>query len=314
MGAADMRAAEPTERFDVKRIGAFQAVFARFESCDAMGMHRLARFWLHAALAASLAACANGAVTKETTPTTSGEDGSGGEEGEDAGSSGKGGTSAKGGAGGKGGKGGSAGKGEGGTEGEAGKAGSGTTKGGAAGGGGTGATGGSAGATTKGGAAGVSGSGTGGKAGTAGASGGSSGAAGKAGGGGASTGGAGGGAGAAAGKGGGSGTGGSGSGMLSASLSKPTPNAATCNTEGKQGTCAVGLVCRIYSTTDGRCEGCSPCEAIGKPCTASVGCAITAQCFAGFCRELCPLASGTCATPSTTCKDVGNDDAGVCLE
>jgi hypothetical protein len=102
--------------------------------------------------------------------------------------------------------------------------------------------------------------------------------------------------------------------VLSPSLSRPTPNATVCNTEGKQGSCAVGLVCRIYSTTDGRCEGCNPCEAIGKPCTASVGCAITAQCFAGTCRELCPFASGTCVTPGTTCKDVGNDGAGLCLE
>ena len=260
-------------------------------------MHRLARFGLPLSVAALLVACANGAATKDTSPIDAG--GSGGEDGEEeeGGSGGKGGKSGGSAKGGTSGKGGTAAKGgEAGTSGDAGKAGSAPTKGGAAGDAGTSGKGGAAGTPSKGGAAGDAGKG--------GTSGGSAGSAGK---GGSSGGGT-------AGKGGGSGTGGSGSGTLSSSLSRPSPNAPVCNNEGAQGTCAVGLVCRIYSTTDGRCEGCSPCEAIGKACTASVGCSVTAQCFAGFCRELCPLASGTCATPDTTCKDVGNDAAGVCLQ
>lgn len=194
-------------------------------------------------------------------------------------------------------------------------------------GGSAGVAGAAAGTTSKGGSGGSAG-----KSGAAGATAGSSGASGSAGsaagtGGsaGAAAGGAGSGAGGAAGKagsggtagkGGAGGSGGTSSSDVSGALSKPSPNTTICGNEGKTGgSCAAGLVCRIYSPTDGRCEGCSPCNGIGEACTASVQCAITAQCFGGFCRELCSLAADAppCVTENTTCQTVGNDAAGVCL-
>ena len=230
------------------------------------------------------AACASGAVTKDTSvlPDPSAEGGEAGSEAAGAGKVSKGGSTSSG----KGGMSPEGGGGQGGA----------TTAGGAAGGGGAGA-----------GAAGAAGGG--GKTASAGGSG-----KGGAGGGNSGKGGAGGGGkGSASGKGGGAGEQASGGnpGMISGSVSKPSPSGPECDTEGKPGTCASGLVCRIYGPSEGRCEGCSPCNAVGMPCDASVRCAITAQCVAGTCHELCQLTK-PCATADTVCTDVGNDHAGVC--
>lgn len=231
------------------------------------------------------AACASGAVTKDTSvlPDPSAEGGEAGSEAAGAGKVSKGGSTSSG----KGGMSPEGGGGQGGA----------TTAGGAAGGGGASA-----------GAAGAAGGG--GKT----ASAGGSGKGGAGGGGNSGKGGAGGGGkGSASGKGGGAGEQGSGGnpGMISGSVSKPSPSGPECDTEGKPGTCASGLVCRIYGPSEGRCEGCSPCNAVGMPCDASVRCAITAQCVAGTCHELCQLTK-PCATADTVCTDVGNDHAGVC--
>jgi transcriptional regulator with GAF, ATPase, and Fis domain/tetratricopeptide (TPR) repeat protein len=109
------------------------------------------------------------------------------------------------------------------------------------------------------------------------------------------------------------GAGGSSPGMLDGALSKPPPSATTCQMEGMSGgDCAVGLVCRIYSEHDGRCEGCSPCSMAGKACSASVQCAIDSQCYGGVCRELCSLATKGCKQGGV-CKDIGNQSAGLCV-
>jgi hypothetical protein len=109
------------------------------------------------------------------------------------------------------------------------------------------------------------------------------------------------------------GSGGSSPGMLDGSLSKPPPSATSCMTEGELGgECAAGLVCRIYSEHEGRCEGCNPCTAAGKACTASVQCDIDSQCYGGVCRELCSTVKKVCKKGGS-CKNIGNDFAGVCV-
>jgi hypothetical protein len=246
-------------------------------------MRGSARFLSFVFVAMAFTACASGAEVKSTQTVErdpvdeeEGDAGTGGDAGSAAGTAGKGGSAGKAGS--------SAGSSTGGSSGTGGKG------GGSGSGGAAGATAGSSG----------QGGGTAGAAGTAGTAG---------------TGGKGG----ASGKGGSGGSGGSGGTSMadvSGALSKPSPNAPICATEGKTGgNCSVGLVCRIYSPSDGRCEGCSPCNAIGAACTSSVQCAITAQCFGGFCRELCSLSAGAtpCVTEGTTCQSVGNDAAGVCL-
>lgn len=162
---------------------------------------------------------------------------------------------------------------------------------------------------------------TGGKAGTGGSVGGASG--GKSGSGG--TGGSVGGKGGSSGSGtSGSGTGGSGTSgstgtgggpaNLDPALSPATASGTICSDVGVTGgSCPPGVECRIYDGKQGRCEGCSPCNKLAAACKASGECGVSPpmQCFAGTCRELCPLSKGTC-TMGGTCHNIGADVAGVC--
>jgi hypothetical protein len=101
---------------------------------------------------------------------------------------------------------------------------------------------------------------------------------------------------------------------LSPLLVPPDPSGAPCAALGTGNDCASGEICRISSTSGGRCEGCSgACGNPGDPCTASKDCNTLYQCYAGQCRGLCPLgmAAGVCAV-GATCIDVGNATTGVC--
>lgn len=168
---------------------------------------------------------------------------------------------------------------------------------------------GSSGTAGSGGTAGSAGSGTSGSAG--------SGTSGSAGSGEAGSGGTGGSDAGSGGEGGSSGSGGSGGSSSGGSLDQlkiPPPSAQSCNTEGQVGNdCGSQyLMCRIYDAQYGRCEGCSNCGKVGDACTNNTTCPITAQCYAGVCRELCVLSQMSCKG-SGVCTPVGNDTAGVCL-
>jgi hypothetical protein len=177
------------------------------------------------------------------------------------------------------------------------------------------------------GSGGKSGSSTGGKAGSGGSTGGSS--SGGKGGTGGGTAGSGGGKAGTGGTGtsgsGGSGTSGSGTSgspgvgggpsSLDPALSPASASGQLCSDVGVTGgTCPAGVECRIYDGKQGRCEGCSPCNKLAAACKSSVECGVSPamQCYAGTCRELCPLSKGTC-TMGGTCHNIGADVAGVCF-
>jgi hypothetical protein len=101
---------------------------------------------------------------------------------------------------------------------------------------------------------------------------------------------------------------------LSPLLDPPDPSGTPCTNLGTGNDCASGEICRISSTTGGRCEGCSgACGNPGDPCAQSKDCNTLYQCYAGHCRGLCPLGmpGGVCAV-GATCIDVGNATTGVC--
>ena len=96
------------------------------------------------------------------------------------------------------------------------------------------------------------------------------------------------------------------------SLDLPDPCGQTCTGYGYGGDCPSLQVCRIWSATLGRCEGCSPCGNLHASCGSSSECDILFQCYAGQCRNFCDLAyPQMCGNPSA-CVDVGNDTFGIC--
>lgn len=103
--------------------------------------------------------------------------------------------------------------------------------------------------------------------------------------------------------------------LIDSALSLPPPSAAICKNEGQTGGDCNNqfLVCRIYGTEEGRCEGCSPCGKPGDSCDASVKCGLESQCYAGTCREYCILGDPNACKGGGKCKDVGNESAGVCV-
>ncbi|HVY44465.1 MAG TPA: hypothetical protein VHB21_01250 [Minicystis sp.] len=105
-----------------------------------------------------------------------------------------------------------------------------------------------------------------------------------------------------------SGSGGSG---LDPALDVPDPSGMSCMGYGGQGDCPSLTVCRIATKHGGRCEGCTACDNLGAPCSASSDCDILFQCFRGQCTNFCQLGSTECGSP-TNCIDVGNDTEGVC--
>jgi hypothetical protein len=94
-------------------------------------------------------------------------------------------------------------------------------------------------------------------------------------------------------------------------LDLPAPSGAPCSTPGLETRCPALEVCRIDSATGGRCEGCTSCNNLGKPCSQSSDCDILFQCYAGVCANICPLGTQYCGAV-TNCLDVGNATYGVC--
>jgi hypothetical protein len=98
---------------------------------------------------------------------------------------------------------------------------------------------------------------------------------------------------------------------LDPELGLPDPSGVPCSTPGLEVGCPNLEVCRIDSQTGGRCEGCTSCNNLYKPCTVSSDCDILFQCYEGECTNICPLGTSYCG-PVANCLDVGNTAYGVC--
>ena len=84
-----------------------------------------------------------------------------------------------------------------------------------------------------------------------------------------------------------------------------------CADPGSLGECPSGEVCRIATTTGGRCEGCTACGNLHAVCSTNDDCDILFQCYLGTCRNICPLGTTYCGSPAN-CMNVGNAMYGVC--
>src|SRR5262249_46320870 len=78
---------------------------------------------------------------------------------------------------------------------------------------------------------------------------------------------------------------------LDPDLDLPAPGGTACSTPGSEFGCPGTAVCRIATTTGGRCEGCTNCGHLHAPCTASDECDTVFQCYAGSCVGICLLGS-----------------------
>jgi hypothetical protein len=102
----------------------------------------------------------------------------------------------------------------------------------------------------------------------------------------------------------------SGGGGLDPLLALPSGSGTPCNTPGQD--CANLQGCRIYSTTESRCEagGSSLWDQI---CTTTADCDIDLTCYNGRCEGFCALGANDCGTVPSDCIDVGYAGGmGVC--
>lgn len=99
--------------------------------------------------------------------------------------------------------------------------------------------------------------------------------------------------------------------VLDPELDVPPGSDVTCYEPGTQNTCAAGAICRIATTTGGRCEQCGPCGPVGAACTESAQCELLLQCYKGHCAQVCRLGTTVCGAGSD-CLDVGHATHGVC--
>lgn len=98
---------------------------------------------------------------------------------------------------------------------------------------------------------------------------------------------------------------------LDPSLSVPPASNPTCSTPNT-GCAAGGTWCRLYSSTEGRCEGCVGCGNQNDSCVTGADCNIFLVCYTGRCTLMCELGSTTCGSVDR-CLDVGHPTQGVCL-
>jgi hypothetical protein len=82
-----------------------------------------------------------------------------------------------------------------------------------------------------------------------------------------------------------------------------------CDTPGSFGDCPNSEVCRFFSSSEGRCEGCSECGGLGASCTSGVDCDTAFVCYEGRCSGFCLLDTLDCGE---ACIDVGYPTFGVC--
>ena len=99
--------------------------------------------------------------------------------------------------------------------------------------------------------------------------------------------------------------------VLDSELDVPPGSDVTCYEPGTQNSCAAGAICRIATTTGGRCEQCRPCGPVRAACTESAQCELLLQCYKGHCAQVCRLGTTVCGAVSD-CLDVGHVTHGVC--
>jgi hypothetical protein len=105
--------------------------------------------------------------------------------------------------------------------------------------------------------------------------------------------------------------GGGGSG-LDPDLSLPDPSGQVCDQPGVGAPeCPAGEVCRYFTSTEGRCEGCTMCGNLGASCTATNQCDTLFECYKGQCTNFCTLGSTECGAPAD-CINIGHATRGVC--
>jgi hypothetical protein len=102
-----------------------------------------------------------------------------------------------------------------------------------------------------------------------------------------------------------------GGGGLDPELELPDPGGQVCTTPGSGSQCPAGEVCRYFTPTEGRCEGCTSCGLRGTSCTATEQCDISLECYQGRCTEFCTLGTIACGT-AADCIDIGHATRGVC--
>lgn len=100
-------------------------------------------------------------------------------------------------------------------------------------------------------------------------------------------------------------------GGLDPQLDVPPATNATCTSPSSLSECSGIAVCRFYSATEGRCEGCSACGNLFASCTSGQDCDILFVCYQGQCTNFCMLGTSECGAPSD-CIDVGHAGEGVC--
>jgi hypothetical protein len=102
-------------------------------------------------------------------------------------------------------------------------------------------------------------------------------------------------------------------GGLDPDLELPDPGGQVCDEPGRIGSpeCPAAEVCRFFTPTEGRCEGCTDCGNLGAACTATEQCDIVHVCYQGRCTNFCILDSLQCGAPAD-CIDIGHATRGVC--
>ena len=108
--------------------------------------------------------------------------------------------------------------------------------------------------------------------------------------------------------------GGGGGGGLDPDLEIPASGGQFCDEPGRGSPeCPAGEVCRFYTSTEGRCEGCDPatCGNLGASCSATDQCDILFECYKGQCTNFCTLGTTECG-PQDDCIDIGHATRGVC--
>jgi hypothetical protein len=106
--------------------------------------------------------------------------------------------------------------------------------------------------------------------------------------------------------------GGGGGGGLDPDLDLPDPNGQFCDEPGRGSPeCPAGEVCRFFTSTEGRCEGCTTCAGANEACTATSDCDTLFECYKGQCTSFCILGTVQCGAVAD-CINIGHATRGVC--
>lgn len=106
--------------------------------------------------------------------------------------------------------------------------------------------------------------------------------------------------------------GGPGGSGLDPDLELPDPSGQVCDEPGRGSPeCPAGEVCRFFTSTEGRCEGCTTCGGLNTACSATDECDTLFECYKGRCTGFCTLGTTACGAPAD-CINIGHATRGVC--